>query len=53
MPPVHTLHTRERHSGGGRPGAVAIISRADVATPERSSSQIKKNRIYYIVKEMF
>ena len=56
MPPVHTLHTWERHSGGGRPYGVAILSRADVATPERSSGQIKpgikQNRIY-IVKEMF
>ncbi len=50
MPPVHTLHTKERHSGDGRPGGVAILSRDDVATPARSSSQIKpgikQNRIY-------
>ena len=49
MPPVQTLHTRERHSGGGRPGGVDILSRAVVSTPERSSSQIKpgikQNRI--------
>ena len=56
MPPVHTLHTLERHSGGGRPDGVAILSRADVAMPERGSRQIKpgikQNRIF-IVKEMF
>ena len=40
---------------GGRHDDVAILSRADVATPERNSSEInpgiKQNRIY-IVKEM-
>ena len=56
MPAVHTSHTRARHSGGGSHGGVAILSRADVPTPERISSEInpgiKQNRIY-IVKEMF
>ena len=59
MPAMYTINTRARHSGGGGGGGhggVAILSRADVATPERSSSEIhpgiKQNRIY-IVKEMF
>ena len=56
MQAVHTVHTRARHSGGGGHGDVAILSRADVPTPERISSEInpgiKQNRIY-IFKEMF
>ena len=49
MPAVHTIHTRARHSGGGRHCGVAILRRADVAMPERNSSEInpgiKQNRI--------
>ena len=56
MPVMYTIYTRTRHSGGGGHSGVAILSRADVATPEISSSEIhpgiKQNRIY-IVKEMF
>ena len=58
MIPLHTLHTREVHSGGGggRSGGVANLSRADVATPERSLSEINpgiKQNCIFIVKEMF